>query len=159
MALGGSNDRFMGEDLGAGYSDRDGKWGSDFGLYIDWKVGFSLNYSLPDQQTTFGLRYFNWYQGNAFGGTYSNADDAAAIGLTSNYKKFGFSYSYGSAKIPGVLVNSQAWNSNEIELRYQLVYKEKTLGGTILGIRCLRQTLQPSANTKGTLISGFVLFH
>ena len=166
MALGGSSDKFMGKDLGGGWSNTDGVWGKDFGLFVDWKIGASLNYVLPDQQTTFGIRYFNWYQANCFGGTYSNADDAAAIGISANWKKFGLSYSYGSDKIPGVLLNGHAWNSTEIEARYQLKYKEDTKGGMIVGIRSLTQKLMESAqpilynpNTKGNLVSVFVLFH
>lgn len=165
MALGGSSERFMGKDLGPGWSDRDGVWGSDFGLFVDWKVGFSLNYCLPKQETTFGLRYFNWYQSNGFGGSYGNADDAAAIGVTANWKKFGLAYSYGSDKIPGFLVNSHLWNSSEVEARYQLKYNKDNTGGIIVGIRSLTQKLMESAtfgvnpDTKGKLISFFVLFH
>src|SRR6478672_4864195 len=161
LALGGSSDRFMGKDLGAGWSNRDGVWGSDMGLLIDWKVGGSLNYCLPDKELNFGIRYFNWYQGNCFGGTYTNSDDAAAIGVAANWKKFGLAYSYGSDKIPGVLVNSKGWNSTEIEARYQLKYKKDKNGGVIVGIRSLTQKLMQSAHsnttpdTKGHLISLF----
>lgn len=164
MALGGSADKYMGENLGGGWSNIDGVWGSGMSLVVDWKIGASLNYCLPDKQTTFGIRYFNWYQSNCFGGTYSNADDAAALGITVNYKKFGFGYSYGSPKIPGVLVNSHSWSSSELEARYQVKYNSKTKGGIIVGCRSLSQKLLKSAqnvapDTRGNLISAFVLFH
>lgn len=166
MALGGSSNRYMGKNLGGGWSNTDGVWGKDFGLFIDWKIGLSLNYCLPDKQTTVGVRYFNWYNSNGFGGSYSNADDEAAIGIGVNWKKLGFSYSFGSDKIPGVLVNGHAWNLTEIEARYQLKYNTKTKDGIIIGVRSLTQRLMESAqpinytpNTKGNLISFFVLFH
>lgn len=165
FALGGSMDRFMAENLGAGWSNSDGVWNKDFGLYIDWKVGLALNYTLPNAKTTFGIRYFNWYQANCFGATYDNSDDAAAIGAHINWQRFGLQYSYGSAKIPGFLVDSKSWNSSEIELRYQLSYKEKTSDGVIIGIRSLTQKLvlsntpSKTPDTKGNIISFFVLFH
>lgn len=166
MALGGSSDRFMGKDLGGGWSNTDGVWGKDMSLFVDWKIGASINYVIPDNETTIGIRYFNWYQANCFGGVYGNSDDAAAIGLTANWKKIGLSYSYGSDKIPGVLVNSHTWNSSELEARYQLKYNKDTKGGVILGIRSLTQKLMISAqpiqynpDTKGHILSFFVLFH
>lgn len=165
FALGGSMDRFMAENLGGGWSNSDGVWRKDFGAFIDWKIGLSLNYTLPKAKTTFGIRYFNWYQGNCFGATYNNSDDAAAIGAHVNWQRFGITYSYGSAKIPGILVDSKGWNSSEVELRYQLVYKEKTSGGVIIGIRSLSQKLiesntpGKSPDTKGNIVSCFVLFH
>lgn len=164
VALGGSADRFMGKDLGGGWSNTDGVWGKDMGLFIDWKIGASINYVLPDKETTFGIRYFNWYQGNCFGGVYGNADDAASIGMTANWKKFGLAYSFGSDKIPGVLVNAHLWNSSELEARYQLKYNKDTKGGLIIGVRSLRQKLMESAHpvtpdTRGHLLSFFILFH
>lgn len=163
MALGGGTEKWMGEDLGGGSTHQNGVWGKDFGLFVDWKIGLSLNYCLPDKQTTVGIRYFNWYNVNGFGGLYSNADDEASVSLAVNWKKLGFSYSYGSHKIPGFLVSGRAWNLSEIEARYQLKYNEKTKDGIILGIRSLTQKLleshTPNASTKGNLISVFVLFH
>lgn len=163
MALGGSSEKWMGKNLGGGNSNIDGVWGKDFGLFVDWKVGLGLNYCLPDKQTTISFRYFNWYNSNGFGGSYSNADDEATLGVAVNWQKLGLSYSYGSDKIPGVLVNGHAWNLGEVEAKYQLKYNEKTKGGTILGIRRLSQKLMETAsnnsNTKGNLISVFVLFH
>lgn len=165
LALGGENDQRMVENPGAGNSDIDGKWSSDFGLLIDWKMGFSINYSLPDKETSVGLRYFNWYMGNTMGSTYSNADDPAALGLIVNWKKFGFSYSYGSDKIPGVLVNSPSTNVTELEARYQLKYNKDTKGGMMVGVRSLTQKLMRSSrsdinpDTRGNIVSVFLLFH
>lgn len=165
LALGGENDKSMVENPGAGNSDIDGKWGSNFGLLIDWKMGLSLSYCLPDKEASLGLRYFNWYQGNTMGSTYSNADDPAAIGVIANWKKLGFSCSYGSDKIPGVLVNSPSTDVTELELRYQLRYNKETKDGMIIGLRTLHQKLMRSTRedftpgTRGNIVSVFLLFH
>lgn len=163
-ALGGSMDHFMRDDLGPGNSNIDGVWGKDFAIYIDWKIGLGLNYALPDKKVNFGLRYFNWYQGNPIGGSYSNADDAASLGLVVNWKKFGLTFSHGSDRIPGVLVNSHSWNSNEIEFKFQAKYNEKTRDGVIVGARYHSQIMQSGSgianpNTKGNIYSLFVVIH
>lgn len=165
LALGGSSDKYMGENLGGGWSDIDGVWGKDFGLFIDMRVGPTLYYTLPDQKLIVGFRYFNWYNSNAFGGTYSNADDAASIGATILFNKLGFDYSYGSDKIPGVLVNAHAWNLNEVAFRYQLKYNEDTNGGILAGVRVMAARLMETSSltntpdTNGMLVSAFLLFH
>lgn len=165
MSIGASGDRSMVDDLGGnGISNLEGVWSKDMSLFIDWKIGGSLNYVIPEKQTTIGVHYFNWYQANVFGSTYGNSDDAASIGVNINYQKFGFSYSFGSKKIPGVLVNANSWNSSEFDVRYQLKYDKKTKGGVIAGLRKLTQTLQNSGTsgltptTKGHLLSFYVLF-
>jgi hypothetical protein len=164
-SIGGSKDKYIAKNLGAGWSNIDGIWREDFSLVVDLKVGFAVNYVIPDREASVGLRYFNWYQANSFGATYGNADDAAAIGIAANWKRFGLSYSFGSAKIPGVLVNSHLWNSSEIEARYQLVYNKDTKGGMIIGVRNLTQKLMESTKigitpqTIGNCLNFFVLFH
>lgn len=163
-ALGGSTDHYMRENLGPGNSDIDGVWGEEFNAFLDWKIGLGLYYALPDKKINFGLRYYNWYQGNPIGWTNLNRDDAASLGLVFNWNKIGVSFGHGNDKIPGVLVNSETWNSNELELRYQVSYNEKSTGGVIVGAKYQSQILQPGSRitnpeTKGHIYSLFVVFH
>lgn len=162
LALGAGRSSLMVEDPGPGNSDWDGVWSHDFAVYVDWKFGLGINYSLPEQNMNFGIRYANWYLAIDNGFTYNTKENSATIGAFINIKKFGFAYLYANSGIPGVLVNKDMVNKHELEFRYQLRNDDGGRAGVLSGIRMRTQKILPfdknpnEPNTREAIMSFFI---
>lgn len=101
-------------------SDRTQYWQSGFDVMGGFGLGLQAAYSIPDKDAVIGLRYYNYYSVDGLRGSFDNADDGACIGLFAGNNKFGVDVTYVSGKIPGVLVNSSAWNYVMTGIRYNI---------------------------------------
>ncbi len=116
--LGGSNSSYYVID--PNYLDRTKYWKEGFEALINLKLGLQTAYYIKEKQTLIGLRYFNCYAGDALRASYSNSDDAAVLGLFFANDRIGLDLNFASQKIPGFLVNSEAWNYLQFNSRFKL---------------------------------------
>lgn len=117
-SLGGSNSSYYLID--PNYLDRTKYWKEGFEALINLKLGLQTAYYIKEKQTLIGLRYFNCYAGDALRASYSNSDDAAVLGLFFANDRIGLDLNFASRKIPGFLVNSEAWNYLQFNSRFRL---------------------------------------
>lgn len=117
---------YMGATIGAGNTKYfydiknttlDGP-GESFDFLLDMRIGLQLTHASDNNEYFFGLRYFNWYNGDALRSQYTNADDAAAIGLFGGYKNWGIDLNIAPKHLPGFLVRNE-FNYGQLEIRYK----------------------------------------
>lgn len=162
--IGGVKSKFMRDDLGGGLTHQNGVWTEEFDIIADFRLGLALNYELPKQNMMATFRYFNWYNAGGVRAYYDNSDDAAALALGLSWKYFSAVYSYASDKIPGVLVNSDAWTYQQIEFRARAKEWKEDKMVMSLGLRFENSRLninhnpQVKPDSKVMMICGLVTF-
>lgn len=101
-------------------SDRTQYWQEDFDFMGGFGLGLQGAYNIPEKDLIIGMRYYNYYSGDGLRGSFDNSDDGACIGIFAGNNKFGLDVTYVSGKIPGILVNSDAWNYVMTGIRYNI---------------------------------------
>lgn len=133
----------------------------DFNLFLYMRMGIGFARSFNDHMMI-GIRYYNSYNADAMRATYSNADDAASLGVYGCYDRLSFNIGYSDDNIPGILVNSSAWSFMQADLRYHMGNWDEDRLGWYIGLDYEKSFLQGTAlENNGTNVgtqSGSVNF-
>lgn len=107
-------------------------WQNDFGVLMNCNLGLQAGYYFKDANMVLGLRYFNNYNADQIRSGYGNADDPASIGLFFTKNSLDADFSYGSDKIPGLLVRSPVADILRFNCRYNIPRKNFEDGDALM---------------------------
>ncbi len=137
--------------------DRTQYWQEGFDFMGGFGLGLQTAYNLPEKDMVIGLRYYNYYSGDGLRAGFTNSDDGACLGLFAGNNKIGIDVSYVSGKIPGILVNSDAWNYVMTGIRYNITTWDDDAMVFYGGLRHEYSMLVPEESllNLGNTVSGY----
>ncbi len=107
-------------------------WQNNYGVLINFNLGFQGGYYFHEQNFVIGLRYFNNYNHDQIRSSYGNADDPSSLGVFFTKNNFNGDVSYGNDKIPGVLTRSPVTSILRFNFSYNIVFKNHKEGNPIM---------------------------